>query len=55
MTPNDWAAILFGTIAVCGLVAYLCAVANGTGEERREYEEKRAREDAEALLRGETL
>ena len=45
--------LILGVVAGCWLTAFLAEVADGTPEERREYKAKRAREDAEALLRGE--
>jgi hypothetical protein len=53
MSPGYWAMLILGVVAGCGLTAFLAEVADGTPEERRAYEAKRAREDAEAMLRGE--
>lgn len=51
MSPGNWVAIILGLVALCWIVAYFGEIADGTPEERREYEEKRAQADKEELLR----
>ena len=51
MSPGNWVAVVMGLVALCWLVAFLDEVANGTTDERKAFEAKRAQADAEALLR----
>ena len=55
MSHGYWVMLILGVVAGCWLTAFLAEVADGTPEERRAYEAKRAQQDAEALLRGEKL
>ena len=55
MRPGYWVLLILLFVAACWLVALISEVADGTAEERRAYEAKRAKQDAEAMLRGEKL
>lgn len=50
MSPGAWVASVLGFVVVCWLVAFIDQMANGTKEERKAFEAKRAQADAEALL-----
>ncbi len=51
MSPGTWVVVIAGIVALCWIVAYLDEVAHGTAAERKAFEAKRAKDDAEALLR----
>ena len=50
MSPANWVAIVLGVVVVGWIVAWFDDVANGTPSERKDFEAKRAKDDAEAML-----
>jgi hypothetical protein len=52
MSPSNWVSIVLGLVAAAWIAAWFDGVANGTPEERKAYREKQAKDDMEAMLRG---
>ena len=53
MSPAQWVALALLVIGVCWLAGLCIEIANGSKAERKEYREKRAKDDMEAMLKGE--
>ena len=51
MSPGNWVAIAVAIVILAWIVSWFDEVANGTPAERKAFEAKRAKADAEALLR----
>lgn len=53
MSPSLWVAVGLLAIGVCCLAGVCIEIANGNKAERKAYREKRAKDDMEAMLKGE--